>query len=62
MTVKFLLGEAVQKLYRLGTEILRVNDQIRDKKELFDKFIYDICINISMQCLELSRIEEDLYW
>jgi len=51
---------AAVNLYDLAVNILRVNDQVRDSKTAFDKFIYSICSNVAEQCQQFCAIDDEL--
>lgn len=59
--VKYMLELLLVNLYNLGVNVLQVNDQVRDNKASFDKFIYSICRNIAVQCKTVCDIDDHLY-
>ncbi len=58
--VQHMLQMAIVNLYDLSVDILRVNDQVRNTKSSFDKFIYGICKNIATQCEDFCVIDDQL--
>jgi hypothetical protein len=61
LRVKQDLELILVNLYNLGVDVLRVNDQVRDSKHTFDKFVYAICKNIINNCHNLCMvIDEEL--
>ena len=60
LKVKKSLKILLMCLNDLNAYILRVNDQVRDSKTTFDKFIFSVYNNIAVICQDICVIDEQM--